>query len=50
MFITKLFEPIIPAASALSEPIFCSFLLDFVGVQAMPGPYSLVGMMTIMPG
>ena len=50
VFITKLYEPVIPAAVANIEPILNTYFLELLYVQVMPGPVAGMGYFMICPG
>lgn len=51
VLITKLFpDPIIPALIMTLDPFIASLIIDFLGVQKLPGNFSIVGYVFLVPG
>lgn len=51
VFITKMFpDPIIPALAMTLEPFLACFFLDLAQIQGLPGNFSMIGFILILPG
>ena len=50
ILVSKLFEPIIPASTALFEPIIIGLLCQVANVQYFPSSIAVYGYVFLIPG
>lgn len=51
VMVSKMFpDPVVPALAMTLEPIISTVLFQVVGVQTMPGSFSCLGYVFIIPG